>query len=695
MPDPESGEHLSLPAIRGDGEVEGIVFDGEVVEDERAPGPPALAPARAVVVVVRTVNVAVRHPHARTAARHAAYVPAGAVVLWRRRQNGRTHAQRAAHQLSLQGEHDKALLMLRQAEDERHRRHERARGRVDTLVLLVRNAHWITAVAVLLMLGAGMATGNPAWAFETAAAAIRDAKAAGTWGLRISPFALVAVLYAAGRRGELAPKWARTAADADVDMAIDEAAITQALAALRIPQITDYLKLGVPMPYVVPCRQEGRGTYAEIRLPKGLPASEIAKPARRERLAAGLYRHTKEVWPSTGADNSHLKLWIADKGALDSGAGPYPLLGEGFTDVFKGLPFGRSLRGDPVKIPVIGRNTLCGGAPEQGKSNGARVVAGGYALDIVTEIRIYVPDTNFDFERFAPRCSSYVMGAEDEYLEQVFGELEELKDELQKRGQLLVDREQEEVTYALAHAGVGLHPVFVLLEEAHVAIQHRKYGKDISQLLVDIVKLDRKRGVHLMLSTQAPTKDSMPRDVTRNCTNGIAYAVGDHVANDALLGQGAYRAGHRATDLIPGEDRGTALCKGFSGERTEMVQAHRVSGRKGDDQVTPLVKRALAAMAEQGRAVPGTERGPLAIVSRDLLDDLAEVTAHRGGKVRVSELPDLLHNLAPSWTEYRGLTGVQLRKRLFAAGVATTNPGNVPTLDLDDLHRVIREREVS
>jgi hypothetical protein len=33
----------------------------------------------------------------------------------------------------------------------------------------------------------------------------------------------------------------------------------------------------------------------------------------------------------------------------------------------------------------------------------------------------------------------------------------------------------------------------------------------------------------------------MPRDVTRNCSNGIAFAVGDHVANDALLGQGAYR----------------------------------------------------------------------------------------------------------------------------------------------------------
>jgi len=148
------------------------------------------------------------------------------------------------------------------------------------------------------------------------------------------------------------------------------------------------------------------------------------------------------------------------------------------------------------------------------------------------------------------------------------------------------------VTRHLASAGVGLHPVFVLLEEAHVAIQHKKHGKDISGLLCDIVKLDRKRGIHLMVSTQAPTKDSMPRDVTRNCSNGIAFAVGDHVANDALLGQGAYAGGHRATELIPGTDRGTALAKGFSGAAVrDRAGAFPVRGprRRPGDAADPAV----------------------------------------------------------------------------------------------------------
>lgn len=700
----------NLPAVPGDAALAEDVAVGVIVgEDDRAPGVPPQPPVRAVIVlrpvvkIYQTVVVVVSHPVPRA----TVLVPAaGVVVAWRRWQRRRSLASAMAEQANAAGDRTAALAMLQQAELERKGRADRREQHVGMLKDLLLVSPWILGIWAFLMVLTGLclafAHRRPAdvlWPWKTLMSFVADVVAVWTVAVWVLAFGAVTALYAAlcvlGRQGDMAPGWARTAGEDDIDVTIDEAAVTQALAALRIPQIRDYLKLGIPLPYIVPCREEGRGTYCEIRLPKGLPATEIAKPARRERLAAGLYRHTKEVWPSVGGDANHLKLWIADKCALDEGAGPYPLLGEGFTDVFRGLPLGKTLRGDPINIPVIGRNTLCGGAPEQGKSTAAKGVACGYTLDTTTEVRIYVPDANFDFERFAPRCSSYVMGAEDEFIEQICGELEELKDELQKRGQLLIDAQAEEVTRQLAHAGIGLHPVFVLLEEAHVAIQHRKFGKDISQLLVDIVKLDRKRGVHLMLSTQAPTKDSMPRDVTRNCTNGIAFAVGDHVANDALLGQGAYRAGHRATDLIPGEDRGTALCKGFSGERSEIVQVHRIQGRAENDQVTPIVNRALAELARTGKPVPGTERGPLAIVSRDLLTDLETVLAHRSGKVRVSELPDLLHNLAPSWGPYRGLSGVQLRKQLMAEGVPTTNPGNVPTLDLDDLHRVIREREVS
>src|SRR5580692_8156656 len=111
MPEQLPENILNLPATRGGGQVEEEVVDGEIVDEAAAPGPGQSAPARVVVlrpvvVVFQTVTVVVRHEHTRTVARHAAYVPAGAVALARRQRQGRTLAERMAVQLAAQGEHD-------------------------------------------------------------------------------------------------------------------------------------------------------------------------------------------------------------------------------------------------------------------------------------------------------------------------------------------------------------------------------------------------------------------------------------------------------------------------------------------------------------------------------------------------------------------------------------------------------------
>jgi S-DNA-T family DNA segregation ATPase FtsK/SpoIIIE len=479
-----------------------------------------------------------------------------------------------------------------------------------------------------------------------------------------------------GRQRGKVPGWLATSAQ-DSDVTIDETTIAQALGALRIPQITNYLKEGLPMQYLTPARRDGRGTHAIVRLPAGVTAEKVAR--RRADLATGLHRLSKEVWPTTGSEAGILDLWVADKGALAEGAGAYPLLEDGAVDVFKGVPFGRTLRGEPMLAPLLERNTICGGMPGQGKSSAARIVMAGAALDPTAELRIWVPDANFDFEVFAPRCSRYVMGAEDEKIAQILADLRELHAEVQRRGEQLVKYEIPSVTREYASKNVGLHPIFALLEEAHVAIQHPRYGKEISQLLVDIVRLGRKRAIHVIVSTQAPTKDSMPRDVTRNCSNGIAFAVGDHVANDALLGQGAYSAGHRATELIPGTDKGTAVVKGFSGERSEIVQVYFLDVAKEHDQVTPIIERGLAAIAKRGR-VPWSTRdnseSEAPPAPRNLLEDLDEVLGDESAPA--AKVAPLLISLA---AEYSGLTGKQLCADLAAVGVKVPSSKNVWPVD--------------
>lgn len=505
----------------------------------------------------------------------------------------------------------------------------------------------------------------------------------------LTPLAVIMGAWKEGRRCKT-PGWLATTGDPEVDVTIDETTIANALKALRIAQINDYLKQGFPIQFITTARRDGRGTHAVVRLPNGVTAEMIARPQRRAQFAGGLFRATKEVWLRTGSEASILDIWAADKGALAEGSGPYPLLDKGGVDVFKGVPFGKTLRGDPITAPVIGRNTIVGGIPGQGKSSAARVMVVGFALDPTAELRIWVPDSNFDFEAFQPRCSRYVMGAEHEKIAEILAHLQELHGEVQTRGDLLVKYRIPEVTREWANKDIGLHPMVCLLEEAHVAFQHPEYGPDICRLVIDIVRLGRKRAIHLIVSTQAPTKDSIPRDVTRNCSNGIAFSVGDHVANDALLGAGAYRGGHRATELIPGTDIGTALVKGFSGQRSEMVQAYFLSVENKHDQVTPIIKRSLAAMDQRGVRMVSGDTPPAIGAARDLLEDLDEVLGDEA--VRAADVPALLSRLAPEWVPYRRMTGKSLRVELAKRGVKVASTGNVWPVDPVSVRQVLATR---
>ena len=630
------------------------------------------------------------HPVGREVLRHSIYVLAGVGEVARkvREAHSNSRFERMIRAAEVTGDQDRVADWVTRAEQAKDHRHKRIMDWINAPLHLVKalGVMVLTVLGVLLGLGIvlAMASKDPTLVL----APITGVLAFVAWVAMVvtllwtfivmaAPVLGVIYLWNEGRRAGKTPRWLATTGGADMDVTIDETTIAAALAALRIPQITAYLKLGTPLQFPTPARRDGRGTHAVLRLPSGVTAERIAR--RRADLATGLHRLAKEVWPTTGAEAGILDLWIADKGALAEGAGPHPLLDDGLVDVFKGIPFGKTLRGDPVVAPVMERNTIVGGIPGQGKSAAARTLMCGAALDPTAELRIWVPDANFDFEAFRPRCSRYVMGAETEKIAEILEHLRELHEEVQVRGGLLVRYEIPEVTRELANRDVGLHPLFCLLEEAHVAITHPLHGGEISGLLVDIVRLGRKRGIHMIVSTQSPTKDNMPRDVTRNCFNGIAFAVGDHVANDGLLGQGAYAGGHRATELIVGADRGTAVVKGFTGERSELVQGYFLNVSRTNDQVTPIIDRALAAIADRG-AVPGVGRvAPQIEAPRNLLEDLAEVLGNE--PVKAADVPALLRELAPRWAPYRTMTGKSLRTELAALGIKVSSTKNTFPVD--------------
>lgn len=118
----------------------------------------------------------------------------------------------------------------------------------------------------------------------------------------------------------------------------------------------------------------------------------------------------------------------------------------------------------------------------------------------------------------------------------------------------------------------------------------------------------------------------------------MTFAVGDHVANDGLLGSGRHKAGITATTLIPGEDVGTAVTVGFSNKPFEVVRSHYVARdpERGIDEVTPVVERAMALYE-------GT--GPVEEPTFEPIDPLSDVAAVLGDQPRMLT-QEVLHRLA-------------------------------------------------
>jgi S-DNA-T family DNA segregation ATPase FtsK/SpoIIIE len=395
----------------------------------------------------------------------------------------------------------------------------------------------------------------------------------------------------------------------DADSWIDERMISRALAHLGVAPLDRFFKAGGELVYTVPARVDGEGTYAQIRLPMGATADMVA--AKRTTLAANLGRAALETWPTQGQEAGILELWIADKGKLGGGAGPWPLLHEGTVDVFEGVAIGKTQRGQLIYGHFFERNWIVGGRPGQGKTALVRILVLGAALDPTAELWVFVIAQNTDFAPFAPRLTRYQVGMGPDVAAAAVQALADLFAEMERRGKLLatLPGSPPATSRRLANKpALGLHPLICVISECHELFGHPTHGEQAAKLAISVIKQGRKFGITLILDTQSPTATSIPREVTRNMSCGVAFSVADHIANDGLLGSGKYRAGIRATDLRMHTDRGTSVMVGVSDATFELVRGFYVPYSDGVDMVTPVVNRAMAAI-DQLRCTGGPTTG--------------------------------------------------------------------------------------
>jgi S-DNA-T family DNA segregation ATPase FtsK/SpoIIIE len=554
----------------------------------------------------------------------------------------------------------------------------------------------VVAVVLLLLALVGMLAdreGMPGWL--RAVYAVRDALAGAAlvvWAW-LPTLAGVGVAVAAvweGRDRTPGAGWLTRPDRDDTDSWVDERMISRALSHLGIAPLNAFVKRGGELVYTVPARKDGDGTFAQVRLPLGVTAEMVAD--RRKVLAANLGRAALETWPTTGAEDGVLDLWVADKGTLSGGAGDWPLLHEGSVDVFEGVPFGLSQRGHVILAPLIASNWLIGGRPGQGKSNALRTLLLGAALDPTVELWVSVMGESPDFEPLAPCLSRYRVGLDDSVAADAVAALETLLGEMERRGTVLGAQpgRPPKVSRRLAdRPGLGLHPLIMAIDECHELFQHPRYGKKAEELAVRLIKRGRKYGIILLLATQSPTKDSIPREVTRNISCGVAFSVADHIANDGLLGSGKYRAGIRATELRMGTDRGTCVATGVTDNLFDLVRTFYVPFEDGRDDITPIIARALALRAETAHTTTGAPREIEAAPAVDHLADIHHVTT---GETRVRTQVVLARLAALNPTEYEPWTTRDLRAALAQHGIRPHKSDGAMVVRAEDITHALSRR---
>lgn len=413
--------------------------------------------------------------------------------------------------------------------------------------------------------------------------------------------------------------------------------------------------------------RDGPGWLARVNLPAGVEATDVVE--RRGRLSSALRLPVDQVWPSAGPDHAgQVDLWVGYQPASKMKQPKWELAAAtARTSVFEPVAFATDQRVRPVKTTLFARNFLIGGVPGSGKSFGARTLALAAALDPTVELKIAEFKGTADFGDLAHLCSTYVCGVDDQSLAEGADIISWGLVEAERRGRRIRKAKERglapegKVTPELAATpDSGLHPLFILIDEAHELLCNKEAADDAERL----IKRGRALGIIVALATQIPDRTSLPPNITRCVTVRWCMAVQDQVANDMILGTGAYKRGLSAAVYRPGVDAGWGI---FSGDGTP--------GPARSFYPTPEESAAIIARATQlrgGQVVGGGDSGP-EVMRRDILADVATLilTSERGA--HWDTLADRLTQLDPIYT---AINGEAVSARLRALGIPSVDIKN-------------------
>lgn len=419
------------------------------------------------------------------------------------------------------------------------------------------------------------------------------------------------------------------------------------------------LGIGVKEPgqirFPVPIHADGPGWLARFDLPGAIIAAKVLD--KRENLAAALRLPTDQVWPEVGPEHAgQVDLWVGYQPASKMGQPKWDLASPSArTSVFEPAPFGTDARQRPITATLFETNYLLGGQPGSGKSYAARALGTIALLDPTCELKIAEFKGTGDFLDIEPLCSTYIVGVDDDALDQGRALVAWLLAECERRGKRILEAKKRgeaprgKVTPELAaRRGSGLHPVVVIIDEVHELFIARPETADMMQRAI---RRGRALGIIIILATQVPDSTSVPPNITRCVTVRWCLSVGGQVENDMILGTGAYKRGLTGTVYRPGVDAGWGVVVGL--DKPGAVRSYFP-----DPKTTAAI---VARAAELRGAVVGGQETVKA-EARDLLADVRSVIRPDEAGMPWQVVADRLRELAPEF--YVGYTGDMIREAL-------------------------------
>lgn len=448
--------------------------------------------------------------------------------------------------------------------------------------------------------------------------------------------------------------------------------VLRALRAVNIGQINQAVaKGGDALTFTAPITRDGPGWLAEGDLPYGVTVTDIID--KRDKLASGLRRPLGCVWPEAvpHAHTGRLRLWVGDQDMNKTKQPLWPLLKAGQVDLFKSAPFGTDQRGRWVELTLMYIAAVIGAIPRMGKTFLLRLLLLISALDPRAALYLFDLKGTGDLSPLECCAHRYRAGDDEDDILYAVHAMRGLRDELRRRARVIRELPRDicpesKVTSELASKkSLGLHPIVVGVDECQVWFEHPKYGRELTDICTDLVKRGPATGIVLMLATQRPDADSLPKGISANASTRFCLKVMSHTENDMVLGTGAYSRGIQATMLAWG-DKGIHYFLG-EGEDARIVRA-----AYADAPTAERIARRARVLREKAGTLSGHALGEApevdAAATFDLLADVLAVVGDEG-KVWSETVTARLAELRPD--AYGAWGPEQLTAALKPHGVTT------------------------